>query len=164
MMEAPNAATQIKAALSAVIAFGTALFGMTGWVVIIWLTAMVIDYLTGTWAAIAHGEWSSKLARQGLWHKLGAVAAICVAALSDIALGVVITQLAGDILPFEYPVIITPVVCLWYILTECGSIIENAVKLGAPVPKWLVKMIASFRNGIDRKQDALIPDEEDEKE
>ena len=29
----------------------------------------------------------------------------------------------------------------WYIITELGSILENAVKLGANVPSWLVKLL-----------------------
>ena len=51
-MEANDKAIQIKAAFSAAIAFGTALFGWVGWVIILWLAAMVLDYLTGSFAAI----------------------------------------------------------------------------------------------------------------
>lgn len=143
-MNAPDKALEIRGAITAVIAFGTALFGWAGWVIIIWLAAMFLDYLTGTWAAMSHGEWSSTIARQGLWHKLGSIAAILVAALCDIALGVIVEQL-GDSLPFDYRCIITPIVAMWYIFTELGSITENAAKLGAPIPKFLIKMIAKVK-------------------
>ncbi|MCF0137911.1 MAG: phage holin family protein, partial [Oscillospiraceae bacterium] len=78
---------EIRAAVTAVIAFGTALFGWVGWAVVIWVVAMLLDYLTGTAAAVSKGKWSGSAARSGLWHKLGSIAAVCVAALCDIALG-----------------------------------------------------------------------------
>lgn len=143
-MDTPKTAYEIKAAIAAVLAFGTALFGWVGWVIIIWMASMLLDYLTGTWAAMSHGEWSSTIARQGLWHKLGSIAAILVAALCDIALGVIVEEF-GETLPFEYKCVITPIVALWYIFTELGSITENAAKLGAPVPKFLIKMIAKVK-------------------
>lgn len=148
-MDAPSRATEIKAAIAAVFAFGTALFGWVGWVIIIWLACMLLDYLTGTWAAMAHGEWSSTIARQGLWHKLGAVIAVLVAALADIAIGVIVQQFGAEFLPFTYKCLITPIVCLWYIFTELGSVIENAAKLGAPIPEWLRKLIASAKRKVE---------------
>ncbi len=148
-MEAPDKALEIRAAITAVIAFGTALFGWVGWVIIIWLAAMALDYITGTLAAISTGSWSSGMARKGLWHKLGSIAAVLVAALCDIALGVVTENLGQSFLPFDYGCVISPVVVLWYVFTELGSITENAEKLGAPLPKFLTKMIENARNSAD---------------
>ena len=45
-MEISDRAIQIKAAFSAAIAFGTALFGWVGWVVVIWLFSAGL--VTGT--------------------------------------------------------------------------------------------------------------------
>jgi phage-related holin len=42
------------------------------------------------------------------------------------------------------------VVTIWYIFTELGSIIENAGKLGAPVPEWLSKVILSLKTTTDK--------------
>ena len=39
-----------------------------------------------------------------------------------------------------------PMVLAWYILTELGSILENALALGAKVPVWLVKLL---KNGVE---------------
>ena len=72
-MEVNDRAVRIKAAFSAAIAFGTALFGWVGWVIVIWICAMVLDYLTGSFAAIYMGKWTSRKASQGLWHKLGSI-------------------------------------------------------------------------------------------
>ena len=152
-MEAPDKVLEIRAAVTAVIAFGTALFGWAGWTVIIWLAAMVLDYLTGTLSAMSLGQWSSGEARKGLWHKLGSIAAVLVAALCDIALGVVTEGLGEGILPFERSCIISPVVVLWYTFTELGSITENAAKLGAPLPKFLLKILQQAREATEEKGD-----------
>ena len=152
VMDTPSTATEIKGAISAVIAFGTAIFGWVGWVVIIWLATMLLDYLTGTWAAMSHNEWSSAIARQGLWHKLGSIVAMLVAALCDIALSVIVGQFT---LPFDYKCLITPVVALWYIFTELGSITENAAKLGANIPPFLLRIIAKAKDAAEDAGDDI---------
>lgn len=144
-MNAPDKAVEIKAAVTGVIAFITALIGPVGWIIVVWLLAILLDYLTGTWAALSHGEWSSAVARQGLWHKLGSIVAVLVSAMLDIALGVILPQLGIE---YSY-IILTPIVCLWYLLTELGSMIENIDKLGAPVPDFLRDMIKKVRNEVD---------------
>ena len=150
-MEAPNKAVEIKAAVAAVVAFGTALWGMTGWTVLILLCCIVLDYATGTFAAIHAGEWSSSVARQGLWHKAGEIAVLLVATLCDIALKVLMdSAIAGNIMDVDLPsTAFTVLVAVWYIFTELGSIIENVAKLGAPVPAWLIKALAKLKNKAD---------------
>ena len=147
-MTSPDKALQIKAWITAIIGFGTALWGATGWGIIILGAAIALDYLTGTWAALKNGEWSSSVAREGLWHKLGEITALLVAMLCDIALRVIIHSPAASFLQgIPLPeTLFTMLVSVWYIFTELGSIIENAGKLGAPVPEWLKKMIAKLRD------------------
>ena len=150
-MDTPDKATQIKGAVTALLAFLTALWGWVGWAIVIWAACIVLDYLSGSAAARRNGEWSSEIAREGLWHKLGEIFAVLVAALCDIALGVIL-KTAPVALPFEFTTLITPVVLLWYIITELGSILENAGKLGAPLPKWLKKMLKQYKDTLDAAQ------------
>lgn len=152
-MNAPDKAIEIKAAVTAVITFITTLIGYAGWAVVLWLIAMVLDYITGTWAAMAHGEWSSAVARQGLWHKLGSIVAILVAGLVDIAISVVVHLDLGFDMPFDYKTLVLPLVALWYTFTEFGSIVENAEQLGAPVPVWLAKGIKVLKASVDKQGD-----------
>lgn len=155
-MNAPETALEIKAFFAAIGAFGTALFGWVGWVVVIWLFALVLDYITGSAAAAKAGEWSSKTAREGLWHKLGSIVAVLVAAMCDIALGVVIDGIGaqavndwiGGSMTFA-----TPMVCIWYIITEAGSILENADKLGAKIPKFLRNRLGKLKDSVEEKAD-----------
>ena len=43
-----------------------------------------------------------------------------------------------------------PVVLVWYIFTELGSIAENAAAMGAPVPGWLVRILAQGKEGAKK--------------
>ena len=149
-MNTPETATEIKAVIAAVIAFFTALWGWIGWAVLIWLFCILLDYLAGSFAAKKAGEWSSSIAREGLWHKLGEIFAVLVAALCDIALGVIVKG-SGIHIGIELSAFITPIVLLWYIITELGSIIENAGKLGAKIPKWLQKSLKQYQDTIDNQ-------------
>ena len=123
--------------------------GLVGWVVFAWIVSMIIDYLTGSAAALRAGEWSSKAARDGIWHKVGSIVAVIVAALLDVVIGHLLANVPGVELPFTYTVLLSPLVVIWYILTEAGSIIENAGALGAPIPVWLTKMIAALESKVD---------------
>lgn len=53
--------------------------------------------------------------------------------------------------------ILFPVLCLlvavWYLLNELLSIIENAGRMGGPVPEWLRKYIAVLKDKIDSDYD-----------
>lgn len=119
--------------------------------------AIVLDYISGTWAAMSCGEWSSQVARKGLWHKLGEIFALLVAVMVDIAIGVMLKfEPVAGIVQFDYPHIFTLLVTMWYIFTELGSIIENASKLGAPMPKWLTKMIKKLQDGTEAAGDGLV--------
>ena len=89
--------------------------------------------------------------------------ALLVAALCDIAVKVILNSAAAPLLGnFEYQYYITLVVTLWYIFTELGSIIENAGKLGAPIPDWLAKGIAKLRNKTDGNiENSVFRDKDD---
>ena len=139
----------LKAAISAVLALLTAFWGWFGWLVVAWIACMILDYFTGSGAAWKNGEWSSKVARDGLWHKLGSIVAVITAGILDLVVGLILGNIGTD-LPFTYTVLLCPLVIVWYILTEAGSITENAGKLGAPIAPWLRKAIAALKDTVDK--------------
>lgn len=144
--------TAIKAAMAA---FFTALGAFLGWqgvMALIWLVAMALDYISGTLAAWLCGEWSSAVARDGLKHKGGMVLVVAVAGLADITLSIICGHLPVEM---TWPVLVLPLVLAWYILTELGSILENAVKMGAPIPAWLMKLLAVGLKAIDKKAESI---------
>lgn len=150
-----NNVKEFKAALAAFTGLLTGLWGWLGWLVLGWICCMALDYATGSAAACYEGDWSSAKARKGIWHKAGMIVVVMVAAGADLLLELVLEQLPILALPVEYPGLLCPVVLVWYIITELGSITENAVAMGAPVPAWLVKLLASSKQAVDKAGAAL---------
>ncbi len=147
-MENDNLFLGVKAVIAAAAgAFGAA-FGWLGWLVAAWVACMVLDWISGSAAAAAKGSWSSAAARAGIWHKGGMILVVLVAALSDCVLGMVVEHLPA--LKLEYTVLVLPVILVWYIFTELGSIAENATAMGAPVPTWLTRLLAAGRQAAEQ--------------
>ena len=147
--------TAIKASVTAAVGFMTALWGWMGWLVFGWVFLMMLDYITGTAAAMKKGEWSSKAAREGVWHKAGMIVVVIVAAAADLLLRTVLTHLPVIELPFEFTGLVCPMVLVWYCVTELGSIGENAIHMGAPAPEWLEKLLVAGKHAVDKAGDVL---------
>lgn len=142
-----------KAAVMAVFSILGAFLGWRGIMVLAWVVVMALDYISGTAAACKAGQWSSAVARAGLWHKGGMVLVVCVAALADVVISISCEHIP---LGLEYPGVILPLVLAWYIITELGSILENAVKMGAKVPKWFTKFLKGFEHFVDAAGDQVV--------
>ena len=151
-----------KAAAIALIGALTGIWGWFGWLVIGWVFCMVVDYITGSLAAAKQGEWSSAQAREGIWHKTGMIVVVIVAAGADLLISLVLANIPAVQLPFDYGGLICPIVLVWYGVTELGSITENAVAMGAPVPGWLTKLLQVSKDAIDSAGDQIVGGEEDE--
>lgn len=140
---------QLTAFKAGIAAFFSALGAFLGWqgiMAVVWVCAMALDYITGTAAACHAGAWSSRTAREGLWHKGGMIVVVTVAAIAD---GVMTVLCANLPVGIQWPVLVLPLVLAWYIITELGSILENAVKMGAPVPEWLVKLLKAGLDAVE---------------
>ena len=149
-MENENIFLWIKAAIVAAAGAFSAAFGWLGWLVVAWVVCMALDWLSGSAAAAARGNWSSAVARAGIWHKGGMVLVVLVAAVADCVLGVAVRHLPG--LEVPYTALVLPVILVWYIFTELGSIAENATDMGAPVPAWLTKLLAAGKAAAEPKE------------
>ena len=146
-----NIFVTIKAVVVTAIGGFSAAFGWFGWLVLAWAVCMLLDWLTGSAAASKDGAWSSARAREGIYHKLGMIMAVGVALLLDGLLYLILGNIPMIQLPFEYSVLIGPIVICWYIVTELGSILENAGRMGAPLPDFLQKILAVMK---DKAEDA----------
>lgn len=135
-----------KAASIGIFGLWAALHGWLGWLVVLYGICMMLDCATGTALAIKDKAWSSRKARQGLWHKGGSIVMICVGILTDILLGLTINHIPGFQLPFEYDTLLTPIILSWYIVSELGSILENATGMGAPIPPILKSILEKAQN------------------
>ena len=150
---------RFKAATAAITGVLTALWGWMGWLVVGWAVCMAMDYLTGSMAAAKAGEWNSTRARDGIWHKCGMIVVVLVAAGVDLLLEAALEHLPGIQLPFAFGGLVCPMVLVWYIITELGSIAENGVALGAPVPVWLTKLLAIGKDAVDTAGEQIVGDD-----
>ena len=101
-----------------------------------------MEHINGFKAAVA----AVLAALTALWGWFGW---LIVAWIMDLLMGQILANLPSVTLPFTYTVFLCPLVVVWYILTEAGSIVENAGSMGAPVPEWLKKAIAALKDKVD---------------
>ena len=156
-----NFLTGIKAGVSAFIAALTAIWGWFGWLAFAWIMLMLADWLVGSAAALKRGEWSSVKLREGAWHKGGQIVIVCVAVVADWLIGGMLANIPSVTLPFDYNVLLSPVVICWYIFGELGSLAEHGISMGAPVPMWLIKLLDAGEKAMDAAGDKLLGSDEE---
>lgn len=147
----------VQAIAAAIGAWISARLGILGPVLLILLIMMVLDYITGMLASrqesIVHPDdkqygWNSKKGAQGIIKKVGYLCIIVVGMVVDY----IILQVAAQIgIETTLKAFFGLLVAVWYILNELLSIIENAGRMGAPVPEWLKKYIAVLKDTVEHK-------------
>ena len=157
-----NYAKYIKASMAAIGAAITAAVGWMGWLIIALVGMMTLDFFTGWGAARHRGEWHSTIAKKGLSKKVGVLAIVVTAAVLDWLISGILTNVEFISLPFEYTTLLAPIVACWFILAEIGSIIENAVCLGASCPKFVQNLIEVLKSTIEKTGDKLTTGEKDQ--
>lgn len=160
-----------KAAIAAFFAAVGTFLGWKGVMAFVWVVLMAMDWITGTAAARKSGTWKSSISRDGAYHKAGSIVVILLAFIADFIMSIMLPHI--PVLNIQWPEFLAPLVLAWYIVTELGSILENAIKLGAPVPSWIVKIFDATLKMADTVGDKLMdgqqvikeildPDEKDE--
>ena len=104
------------------------------------LFVATLDIITGCIRAYHEKQLSSSIGFWGVTRKAGMFAII--------SLAFVVGSLFGD------AAVLRDVVCGWYVGVESLSVLENAAKIGLPVPKKLTHALESF---ADEKQGVLGP-------
>lgn len=95
---------------------------------------VVVDYLTGIMAAYVEKRLSSRVGFKGIAQKVFIFALVSIAHVLDIILG---TNLIKDI------------TILFYLVNEFISIMENASRIGVPIPNILKKVIDAIKKKAD---------------
>jgi len=136
----------MKKIIEALAAAGGALMAFfTGLPAIIWvlLAVMSLDYITGLICGLMGrssktetGGLSSSAAFQGLLKKALILVVVGLAALVDRAIAV-----SSGI----EMVAVTGACCLWFVASEGLSVIENAAKMGVPIPQVLMRALEIMR-------------------
>lgn len=159
-MEKMNLIRLLTGVTTGIAAWFSAKLGILFPALMILMVMMVIDYISGMAASkyesLSHpGDssygWSSKKGAKGIIKKVGYMCVIAVAMVVDYII-LRLTAEAG--LQINAKAFFGLLVTVWYLLNELLSIIENAGRMGAPVPEWLTKYIAVLKNKIDSEETA----------
>jgi len=115
--------------------------------VMLLLSAMVIDYITGLMAAPNRGDAiTSYRSINGIAKK------ICLLFL--VAVGLILDCLmfyikANFDLPFLWSFVISVVIALWLTINEIISILENIRDIGVVFPAWLLPLVKNLKGKIE---------------
>lgn len=111
----------------------TWLFGAWDLSLMILVTVMALDYVTGVTRGYVNKQLSSEHGFKGLAKKLTIFYVLILAVLID--------RLIGQGWVFR------TLVCMWYASNEGMSILENASAIGIPVPEQLVDALEQLKQG-----------------
>ena len=111
------------------------LFGGWSALLTILLTFVVLDYVTGVVAAAKEGKLNSETGAWGIAKKVGTFVVVAVAHLVDSAL--------GDAHLFRDAAI------FFFLANELLSVIENAGRIGVPIPPVMQRAVEVLRGKGD---------------
>lgn len=145
----------VQATLSAVGAWISGKLGILFPVMILFIAMMVTDQLSGMLAskreALDHpGDpnygWSSVKWRKGIYKKFGYILTVMVAMVTDY---IIFTVAASIGIQIPATTMFGLLVTVWWILNESLSILENAKRMGARLPKFLVDVLNVTRKKVE---------------
>ncbi len=126
--------------------------------VLLLLTAMMIlDYITGLAASKKEAieepnnpnkGWSSQKGKLGIFKKLGYMVAVAVAMSTDFLIFYAAEQIGISVPAGTFFGLLTAV---WLILNELLSLIENAGRMGAPIPSFLKNVISTLKESVEQQ-------------
>ena len=114
------------------------LFG--GWPLLlnIFLAFVVIDYITGLIASGIQGQLNSKVGWKGIARKVVMFLIISVAHMIDVLLETQNNMIRNAVIFF-------------YLANELLSIIENAGRIGIPIPRILLNAVEALKGRVRNK-------------
>ena len=125
-----NIFKNIMAAICTLISF---LFGDMEGLMVTLIALIILDYISGVIAAAVEKRLSSEVGAKGIAKKIFMLFIVALANIVD-------TSVIGD------GHVLKTVTVVFYICNECISLIENAGRIGVPVPKKLLDVLEQLRN------------------
>ena len=100
--------------------------------ILVLIAVMLIDYITGLTSAYRNGELKSKTGLIGILKKVSYLVLVAVGGVVDY---LICSGLATAGFDFGVTYCCGLIVCVWLIINELISILENLSELGTPVSK-----------------------------
>ena len=115
---------------------------------LILITVMIIDYVTGMVSAYINSQLSSRIGVIGIFKKLGYLALVCVGVGVDYILYAGLSKIGID---SNVTMIFGLLVTVWLIINELLSILENLSRIGVPMPTFLTKIVSKLKITVESK-------------
>ena len=125
-----NIFKNILAGICTVLSF---LFGDMEGLMVALVALIILDYISGVIAAAVEKRLSSEVGAKGIAKKIFMLLIVALANIVDI-------NVIGD------GHVLKTVTVVFYICNECISLIENAGRIGVPVPKKLLDVLEQLRD------------------
>lgn len=147
----------VQAVLSAAGAWMSDKLGILYPMLIVFVLMMIADQFSGMLAskreALDHPNdsdygWSSVKWRKGIYKKFGYILTVCVAMVVDFIIFKCAAQMGVEI---KANTMFGLLCTIWFILNELLSIMENAGRMGAQLPDFLVKVLAVLKNKVEEQ-------------
>lgn len=113
------------------------LFGDMEGLMVALVALIILDYISGVIAAAVEKRLSSEVGAKGIAKKIFMLLIVALANIVDI-------NVIGD------GHVLKTVTVVFYICNECISLIENAGRIGVPVPKKLLDVLEQLRDKDDK--------------
>ena len=122
----------LKNIIAAVCALFGYLFGAFDGMITALITLIILDYITGIIAAVAEKKLSSEAGARGIAKKVIMLLVVAVANVAD-------RDIIGE------GNVLRSVTAMFYIANEGISLLENGARLGVPMPKKLIDVLAQLK-------------------
>lgn len=136
----------IQATISVVLGALASYFNVLLIPVLVLVAVMVIDYATGMTSAYKKGQIESKVGLLGILKKVSYLVLVAVGGVVDY---LICSGLATAGFDFGVTYCCGLIVCVWLIINELISILENLSELGTPIPKFLVNIVHRLKDSVD---------------
>lgn len=101
------------------------------------LLFIILDIIVGLAKACATGSYKSVKMREGLYHKIGEI--LCV------MFGVV-CEVSFPIVGIDVKLPIVSAICIYIVLMETGSIVENLAAMSPGLSSLIKKVFGGYKN------------------
>lgn len=140
--------TAIKATISAATAALAAYFNELLIPLAVLVGALLVDYITGMTKAWMTNQLSSKVGFHGIVKKIGYLLVVCCGMGVDWIIHTAVLQTGVDM---QVMFLFGLIACIWLIINEMISILENLTIIGVPVPSFLTKIMEKLKKSAEDK-------------
>ena len=154
-----NHILMIKSAALSVLALLLSAFGLIAPSAIVLAVVMAMDYITGVMAAVIYKKnhaadpnagISSRNGMLGIFKKIGYLFGIGIGLCLD---WMVYTTADQFNLGFKTGTFFGLLICVWFILNEILSIIENLDEIGVTLPSFVMKVVQLLKRRVEAQGD-----------